>query len=47
MKEFRFVVPMKDADGQPTLKEFVFSAAGFRQARELLSQQINPNRQPA
>jgi hypothetical protein len=47
MKEFRFVVPVKGHDGRLTVKEFVFSAAGFRQARELLSQQINPNRQPA
>jgi hypothetical protein len=47
MKEFKFVVPVKGSDGQHTEREFVFSAAGFRQARDLLSQQINPNRQPA
>jgi hypothetical protein len=47
MKEFRFVVPTTGPDGAKTLREFVFSARSFRQAREMLSREINPTRQTA
>ena len=47
MKEFKFVVPVQGPNGVRTPREFVFQAAGYPQARAMLSQHINPGRQPA
>jgi elongation factor P hydroxylase len=47
MKEYRFVVLLKNHQGQREPHEFVFQAQTFAAARDLLSQQINPSRIPA
>jgi len=47
MKEYRFVVLLKNHLGKREPHEFVFQAATFTAARDLLSQQINPSRLPS